>query len=421
MSRLSERELIEKILDEPDNDDYRLILADYYAENHLPHRAELIRAQLALRSLSETDPRAEFLYNMQEQALAQSVQLWTEELAKMVDGYSFERGLPEKISITLPKLKQHAPYLFRHFPIRSVTLLSEGFSPELLSQIPNWFEADSIQFPAGENGDEICRIISRFSGPLRVRHLGLQGLRITQQGIRALTRWPHHSQLRGLNLADNFELEMASLERFCTGDWQNLHRLDFTSCDFNPNMILRFVENWQGPQLRELILSHNPIGPTGMSILLSSPRLRQAVLAQKTLDLRRCEIDAVALEMLCSFPELEAVESLRLDRNPLRDQGFAILCRSPYLKQLRELDVPECLLTDRIAEYLEKATFIHSLKRLDIHGNTVSRQRLGALQEQLLLENWRSVIQFEGGLEESISLRNNRNLSLRRFDPPHNS
>src|SRR5262249_14426998 len=116
--------LMRAILQQPDDDNLRLILADWLEEHGDPDRAEYIRLQVRRAGLDDLDPEAWKLDDRAGQLSTLHHQRCRAELPTFEDiqvGGSCERGLPNWARVKKPSaLPRHEEALFAALPINSL-------------------------------------------------------------------------------------------------------------------------------------------------------------------------------------------------------------------------------------------------------------------------------------------------------------
>jgi uncharacterized protein (TIGR02996 family) len=70
--------ILQTIIDDPDDDVPRLVIADWYEENGNPERAEFIRVQIKLEGMKPNDPRYEYLITRQSELYKKHHLLWSQ-------------------------------------------------------------------------------------------------------------------------------------------------------------------------------------------------------------------------------------------------------------------------------------------------------------------------------------------------------
>jgi uncharacterized protein (TIGR02996 family) len=112
--------LLAAVLDDPDNNDLRLVLADWLEEHDEADRAELIRVQMELSRPGLERDRYGFLQSRERQLLATHAKSWFEDLEV---AHRFKRGFLESIHCGSPaQFLSIADRLFERQPVQSVWL-----------------------------------------------------------------------------------------------------------------------------------------------------------------------------------------------------------------------------------------------------------------------------------------------------------
>ena len=168
--------LLQRVLENPDDDAPRLDFAAFKTAQGDPH-GEFIRVELALARTDRHDdanyvPLAEASYSLTDQygpAFAGAV-------ADMVKTYHFYRGFVEFVELPARRFLEIAPQLYTLAPIRHVNLLG---TRSLIGDLA----------------------ASPLLEPLR--SLSLQNWKLIDRDIEVLAASPHLKNLRWLSLVDN--------------------------------------------------------------------------------------------------------------------------------------------------------------------------------------------------------------------------
>jgi uncharacterized protein (TIGR02996 family) len=109
-----EEGLLADIIDNPDDDTPRRILADYYEEHGQSERAEFIRLQLEQAALPEDDPRLREIALRSTGLLQAHGEGWLGPLARVRGvAMTWKRGMIEAASLTLAGFLREGKKLFR--------------------------------------------------------------------------------------------------------------------------------------------------------------------------------------------------------------------------------------------------------------------------------------------------------------------
>lgn len=186
--------------------------------------------------------------------------------------------------------------------------------------------------------------------------------------VRAAEREPRWPLVRALDLSGE-RLDDTKLERL-------LHTLDTSRL-----RILLLVDNALGealsnlltptvlPQLHTLELSHNPLGPDGLTQLASAPLLAQL----QHLALSHVNADDPAFATFLKRAPLHRLHTLELAHNPIAHQAAHTLALCPWIHTLENLGLAHTTLGDKGLAALARAerfSRLHTLvlSHAHIHG-----------------------------------------------------
>ena len=117
--------ILRTILDNPDDDTPRLVLADWLDENGEADRAEFIRVQIDLSRLAVSSPQASSLKSREQELLRAHEAEWRARLPELhgVRWESFDRGFVSAVRVDDPALfHAHARAIFEAAPIQQLNL-----------------------------------------------------------------------------------------------------------------------------------------------------------------------------------------------------------------------------------------------------------------------------------------------------------
>jgi uncharacterized protein (TIGR02996 family) len=176
------RVFLEEIKNRPEDDTPRLVLADWLQEYGSPEeaaRGELLRIEVLLGQMLDSDPRKQVLRRRRGDLLRQHLDLWLGPLIQHFT-WSFDRG-------------------FLHLETRAVTLLKQEVEALAVPEVCLWLE--SLKVREVENGAAHRLAGSPF---LPYAHtLDLGDNRLGPAGVAALVRSPAVAHLKTLLLGDN--------------------------------------------------------------------------------------------------------------------------------------------------------------------------------------------------------------------------
>jgi uncharacterized protein (TIGR02996 family) len=281
-----------EILANPDDDDPRVVYADWLMANHIDEeshaRAELIHAQCALATATPAERPA--LQARARVVLKQWRRRWTEGLtrARIMGRWRFRRGFLDHGTLSASRFVEVADTIFEHAPMLRAMVFPEA-SNELvaLARHPSFARLDDVDL------GEMCRCgyceIERelpelFASPhaAGLRRLVLSSCRMDSENARRLGASPHLRALAELDLADN--------------------RIDGEGAAGVAQL---------GVALRTLSLAGNPIGDAGARAIAT------AELRLERLDLSRAEIGEAGARALAESTWADSLRVLDLRGNKL--------------------------------------------------------------------------------------------------------
>ncbi len=277
--------LLGEVLAAPDDDEPRLVYADWLTERGDP-RGEFITIQcdLARRGPDATGEDVERLRAREVQLLARHKKTWIGRFSgtrtEMSFGsktytkgsptkWEFERGFVDAVTMWTTDFARNAPALMACEPVR-VLHLTNGYLTELLEQCPE------------------MRLL---------RELDLATWKFRGDELRALARTVRLSSMRVL---------------------------DLSKCRIGVKAMVDFATHAvEKPGLRALSLWWNAMGDKGAIALAASPVLRSI----RQLDLCNNNIAAKGGLALAASPHLDDIELLDLSANDVGDAAAALRAR----------------------------------------------------------------------------------------------
>jgi uncharacterized protein (TIGR02996 family) len=332
--------LFQAVLDEPDNDELRLVLADWFEEQGQPERAEFIRVQCALASCSPLAPEWARLSAREQQLLggskepwAQSRREWIAPLQGIHMGWGFRRGFVEEAALSADVLLAKAANLFACAPVRNLRL---ALAPPLLpaarlpalADLPQLNRITTLTLEGGNPGDgwSLDQAIRLCHSPhLAALHaLTLQDSVYRSFGVagaRVLADAPLLSRLQRLYLPEAMlgtdglcallqtpgfkvqELNVRGSRTYTGGrDWEERTA---TSPNIGEAGVILLAQSAAARSLRRLDVALNRIGASGVQALIQSPHLEQI----EHLDLYEADESSLSSPP-CNVPE-EQIQALR--------------------------------------------------------------------------------------------------------------
>jgi uncharacterized protein (TIGR02996 family) len=191
------------IVENPDDDVPRLVLADWLEDHGQPGRAEFIRTQVQLSRLEEYDPRRPALEARERELLANGAAAWLGGIERWCVRWQFRRGLlcPTISAEVLAKAHSQAEgwawveeVCLVEVSVRALVRLRDAPLVRRLAAVD--FSQCGLKL-AG------ARVLAESSWLANLRTLNLNGNNIGNKGAAALAASPFVANLRSLNLAQN--------------------------------------------------------------------------------------------------------------------------------------------------------------------------------------------------------------------------
>lgn len=416
-----------------DDDQTRLVYADFLEDEGDHDRALLIRRQCEAAALPAWDRRAIEARWEADRLVAEHGDAWRAELPVIpgVKWLGFERGFiasvevdnlatlyahQEAIAAAAPVVTKVAFAMFdeREIPVpdggvpwlrtialRSSPNLNAAATGSLLEQVEE-LELQAV------HGWTIGRILTEQTGDVPLRRVVLTGDHALGGSVgtwlaanprakhlrelRSGTTWIDHdtgyfndptlreqgaAALARTPLNDLVVLELARQRVTSAGlatllaATPNVRELDASACELVG--LQAFAH--PGASLVRLDLSHNHLRDEGLVSLLAYPRA--ATLESLRLD--TCELGEDAVAALVASPCWQTLRVLDLSRNPLGVAGAAALAAAPRPAHLHTLKLANCDLDDGAARVLASGEWLDQLLAVDLSSNTVATELVAAL------------------------------------------
>jgi uncharacterized protein (TIGR02996 family) len=404
--------LLRAILAHPDDDTPRLIYADALEDVGESDRAALIRAQVELARAPEYEPSAVQIRTSEayREQLAAAIQwLFAEpELPGALKWARepFRRGFPAAIQADNgAAFVAHAEELFGRFPVE-LLVLGEGLAMSDTAPLARceWLSRiTTLEITPGITQTGATRLLnSRHLTRLTDLHVG-SGL--TTPG--ATHQMIHSKAFRGLTgFSCRDDSRQGTVVNLLTSlaDPPHLRRLDLSGNRLTAHRLTPLTTSPLLAEVEELDLSHNNLGPEGVTALAGArlPRLRalrllrvrardagvRALVASglmgelRSLHLEGNLLSPAAAGALVGAAAAENLRVLDLTDNPLGDDGAAALAGSPHLRNLILLDLAQNLIEDRGAYALAESPHLGGLVYLNLPNNVISPEAARRLRKR---------------------------------------
>ncbi len=231
--------LLRTIAREPEDDAPRLVYADWLEEHGQTERADFIRAQIELATLTEDSPRRRELAFRARELLDRHEDEWVAPLRPWAHDWRFSRGFVEKLGLKAAELEERAEVLFVTCPVRRLWVTELGSAVEPLSHIPAYHQLTGLDLCGNDLDTDALRRQARFGHLRGLRTLGLMFNRIDDEGARLLREEPF---FQGLSLircgANPISVEERLRLQGHFGD-----RMTFT-CERDADHLYAFQDDW---------------------------------------------------------------------------------------------------------------------------------------------------------------------------------
>jgi uncharacterized protein (TIGR02996 family) len=199
------RELLEGVRTNPEDDAVRRVCADWLDKNGEPERAAFVRAQLDRAALPPGDGRRAALHGDELRLLAEHAGEWLAG-PPLLRRSRFRRGFVEYLTGSAAELVEQAAEAFALAPIREVRISKLGERPGLgaaLAALPVWQHVEAVSLDDME-GDPAPReeVLAFFGGPhlRQVRRLTLMCGACDAEVFRQLLALPALQRLEALRV-----------------------------------------------------------------------------------------------------------------------------------------------------------------------------------------------------------------------------
>jgi uncharacterized protein (TIGR02996 family) len=144
-------DLLQAILDHPDDDALRLAFADHLEDHGEFERAEFIRVQIELARLPTGDNRRPDLKRRETELLARNESEWVKPIRHCVTSWTFHRGFIAEVTVTVDMYQKHTFELLTLAPIRRMWVdgAEVKISRSALGLVPANIARESLILPLG--------------------------------------------------------------------------------------------------------------------------------------------------------------------------------------------------------------------------------------------------------------------------------
>jgi uncharacterized protein (TIGR02996 family) len=374
--------LFQAILADPDDDELRLVYADWLEDRGDCARAELIRVQLALGEMDYGDPEAATLWQRQGALLREHQDALQAELPELPEGLAwgdFRRGFVEAvIAVRRQELLAFEEQILAAIPLRRLVLVcwnaDESLAgSRLLGRVRELvLRRNHHTRPSPQVDDPVFEAVLAWPEMKQLTHLRLDSPEISEVGLAALAR----ADLAALTALrwERYYHAVNNLEPVLESRWlPGLERLELEYHALTGEPFRRLCGRLVPGRLRRLALKSASLTDADMAVLAGSGLLAGLEL----LDLERNAIGPEGTRDLVRH--LPATARLLLDNNPIGDEGFQALLGSPLLARHTLLRWNSGTLGNEVAFAVARSPHAHRLETLYLPNQQIVSAGLEAV------------------------------------------
>jgi uncharacterized protein (TIGR02996 family) len=413
--------LLQAIIDEPDDNNLRLIYADWLQDHGQPDRAEFIRVEIAMHARwpdtdgSEPekydDPGYHRLAVRQRELLEQHEKEWFGAIDKLTDHYQTSRGFVLYFDTTARQFAQRADELLAAAPVATQMFLDRlGKNMPAVARRPELARFRELGFVYSTLGDRGLSELCKSPYVHNLQELNVNESQLGPDACRAIAASPSLGRLVELNLYDNPIYDIGAQMILRATNLPALTRVNLRNCGLTDSAAVALDETDDLPGLVLLDLGYNHLTPDGARLLASSTRLAslehlllfgnnlgEGVRAFATsphlrslreLHLGWTQAEDGALADLLRSKTVASVEELTLINNPFGPAATAALGDSDTLTRVRTLNLDRCQLGVAAMEQLARDRVL-AVETLDLDGNPVGPEGIQRLLHGTALRSLR--------------------------------
>jgi uncharacterized protein (TIGR02996 family) len=294
--------LLAAVLAAPDDDQPRLVLADWLMERGDP-RGELIQVACTLASLARNErqndaPSRKALETRERSLLSKHGRDWLAPFRRYIRSWSWARGFVEFVAADAAEFTDGVETILAHTPLERLELTGmKANHPALLAGLdvlsrlrsfavnsqrlngkrggvllsaPVWSGLRALEISFNPLGDECVTEVAENTALRGLCRLKAEDIQMTAEGFAALSRAPFFSRLEHLNLAGNWLGPSAGA---MLARCESLVQLDLRGCAIGDAGIAAIAASPGMARLKGIVLFGNGIGVEGMNALIGSPHL----------------------------------------------------------------------------------------------------------------------------------------------------
>lgn len=384
-----ERELLAAIRAAPDDDQPRIVYADWLLSQSSRsdcERGELIQLQCARLKAGNAEQRRAI--RARERAL-----IVAHPPPSLGEGIRLElawsRGFLERCRGEFLHFAQNVTKVFEVAPSLSIldleitgwginqSLIGRLASIEEMAQIRDLSIVAAPTVHYGDANDVLIRLVPALTS---LRRLRLRASALSLAGIEGLLGARVCPQLALLDLSGN-TIDQVMARALAESTQLEPSILRLADCAFGPAQVEILGSSSWFAELEELDLGTNSLRDDGAIALSKVPFKRL-----RTLAIGSCKIGKTGGAALLASHHLAKLRCLRVHGNPIGDGAAKALAKS-RLRSIQDLDMHTCAIREAGARALADSTNLRALRRLQLGGNRIGDGGARAIAESQGLPN----------------------------------
>jgi uncharacterized protein (TIGR02996 family) len=155
-------DLLQAIIEKPDDDALRLVFADWLRDHGDLERAEFIGVQIELAKLPKVGNRRPELEQRETELLARNESAWVKPIRHLVVSWTFQRGFIAEVSLTVDMYREHTFELLNLAPIRRLWVdgTEVKIAAAALELVPEGIARESLVLPIGHFSHDDCLVVA---------------------------------------------------------------------------------------------------------------------------------------------------------------------------------------------------------------------------------------------------------------------
>ncbi len=422
------------ILEEPEQEEHWLIMADWLDERGDSDRAEFVRILVALEHLERdlgrfaraVEPTFVDLAQDRQRLLRESGSRWELELPSRRaarEAWRFREPFGSRLVrpvevIRLEKFLKHSPWRVGGEPVRSLAFPSSCPLPILnvrrLTELEEAAFLTEVRFEGDvQPGVEALRELLGSPRLTRVRTVAVNLQTFPLPAVYALLRARSQPQWTALELKHD-RLSRPEIDELARAvSWANLETLDLHGNRLDDACIAALFGAQPDWRLRRLALGGNRLGRAGVEVLAEADALERIV----TLDLSNNRLGPDGVAALVDAPVRADLRALDLGGNRIGDEAVLALADAEPWEQLGLLNLSGNRLGDAGVEGLANAPGLATLHALYLDRNRIGSRGAEALAESPILADLRELTLSDNRIDDlgAHALAESPHLDVVRF------